>query len=60
MGWSIRLFSLGGTAVRMHITFLLLVAWIGSHAETDLAQSLGAPYTEGSCELAETYLSKFG
>jgi Ser/Thr protein kinase RdoA (MazF antagonist) len=39
---------------------LLLVAWIGSHAETDLAKSLGAPFTEGSCHLAETYLSKFG
>jgi Ser/Thr protein kinase RdoA (MazF antagonist) len=38
---------------------LLLVAWIGSHAETDLAKSLGEPYTEGSCGLAETYLSKF-
>src|SRR5262245_13312042 len=39
---------------------LLLVAWIGSHSETDLAKSLGEPYTEGSCGLAETYLSKFG
>jgi Ser/Thr protein kinase RdoA (MazF antagonist) len=39
---------------------LLLVAWIGSHAETDLAKSLGEPYTEGSCGLAETYLSQFG
>jgi Ser/Thr protein kinase RdoA (MazF antagonist) len=39
---------------------LLLVAWIGSHSETDLAKSLGAPYTEGSCALAEKYLSKFG
>ena len=39
---------------------LLLVAWIGSHSETDLAKSLGAPYTEGSCVLAEKYLSKFG
>jgi Ser/Thr protein kinase RdoA (MazF antagonist) len=39
---------------------LLLVAWIGSHAETDLAKSLGAAYTEGSCGLAESYLSKFG
>src|SRR5262245_22668006 len=27
---------------------LLLVAWIGSHSETDLAKSLGEPYTEGS------------
>jgi Ser/Thr protein kinase RdoA (MazF antagonist) len=39
---------------------LLLVAWIGSHAETDLAKSLGEPYTEGSCHLAESYLSRFG
>jgi Ser/Thr protein kinase RdoA (MazF antagonist) len=39
---------------------LLLVAWIGSHAETDLAKSLGEPYTDGSCGLAESYLSKFG
>jgi Ser/Thr protein kinase RdoA (MazF antagonist) len=39
---------------------LLLVAWVGSHAETDLAKSLGEPYTEGSCHLAETYLSTFG
>lgn len=30
MGWSIRLFSWGGTAVRMHITFLLLLAWIAA------------------------------
>lgn len=30
MGWSIKLFSWGGTAVRMHITFLLLVAWIAA------------------------------
>lgn len=39
---------------------LLLVAWIGSHAETDLAKSLGEGYTEGSCHLAEKYLSRFG
>jgi Ser/Thr protein kinase RdoA (MazF antagonist) len=39
---------------------LLLVAWIGSHHETDLAQSMGAAYTAGSCDLAETYLRKFG
>ena len=39
---------------------LLLVAWIGSHSETDLAKSLGEPYTEGSCGLAGSYLSKFG
>jgi Ser/Thr protein kinase RdoA (MazF antagonist) len=39
---------------------LLLVAWIGSHAGTDLARSMGARYTAGSCELAEQYLSRFG
>jgi Ser/Thr protein kinase RdoA (MazF antagonist) len=39
---------------------LLLVAWIGSHAGTDLARSMGAAYTAASCDLAETYLSRFG
>ena len=39
---------------------LLLVAWIGSHSGTDLARSMGADYTAGSCELAERYLSSFG
>ena len=39
---------------------LLLVAWIGSHAGTDLARSMGAEYTAGSCDLAERYLSRFG
>src|SRR5262245_29495442 len=32
MGWSIRLFNVGGTAVRIHLTFFLLLAvyaWIG-------------------------------
>jgi len=38
---------------------LLLVAWIGSHAGTDLARSMGADYTAGSCALAETYLSSY-
>lgn len=39
---------------------LLLVAWIGSHAETDLAKSMGLPYTKGTMDLCETYLGKFG
>ena len=39
---------------------LLLVAWIGSHSGTDLARSMGADYTAGSCDLAEAYLSRFG
>ena len=38
---------------------LLLVAWIGSHAETDLAKSMGLPYTEGTVGLCEEYLRKF-
>lgn len=38
---------------------LLLVAWIGSHAGTELARSMGADYTQGSCALAESYLSRF-
>ncbi len=39
---------------------LLLVAWIGSHAETDLAQSMGAAYTAGTLALCDGYLSTFG
>ncbi len=39
---------------------LLLVAWIGSHSATDLAQDMGVDYTEGTVALAENYLSKFG
>jgi hypothetical protein len=39
---------------------LLLVAWIGSHAETDLAQSMGVAYTAATLPLCERYLSHFG
>jgi Ser/Thr protein kinase RdoA (MazF antagonist) len=39
---------------------LLLVAWIGSHKAVDIAQQLGADYTQGSCDLAERYLSRAG
>lgn len=38
---------------------LLLVAWIGSHHETELAQSMGIAYTEGTTGLCEDYLRKF-
>ena len=38
---------------------LLLVAWIGSHAETDLARSMGLPYTEGTVWLCEEYLRRY-
>jgi Ser/Thr protein kinase RdoA (MazF antagonist) len=36
---------------------LMLVAWIGSHSGTDLAQEMGERYTAASCDLAERYLS---
>ena len=39
---------------------LLLVAWIGSHADTELARSMGVEYTEGAAPLCEAYLSRFG
>lgn len=39
---------------------LLLVAWIGSHRAVDIARQLGSGYTAASCELAETYLSRYG
>ncbi|WP_244534595.1 phosphotransferase enzyme family protein [Hyphomicrobium sp. CS1GBMeth3] len=39
---------------------ILLVAWIGSHADTDLARSMGVAYTQGTVPLCERYLSRFG
>lgn len=39
---------------------LLLVAWIGSHSETDLARSMGLAYTEGTMGLCDRYLTRFG
>ena len=39
---------------------LLLVAWIGSHSETPLAQSMGADYTLGTVPLCQRYLARFG
>lgn len=39
---------------------LLLVAWIGSHSETELAQSMGARYTEQTVDLCRGYLKRFG
>jgi Ser/Thr protein kinase RdoA (MazF antagonist) len=39
---------------------LLLVAWIGSHSETELAQSMGVAYTQGTLPMCERYLSRFG
>ncbi|MGH3410478.1 MAG: phosphotransferase enzyme family protein, partial [Streptosporangiaceae bacterium] len=39
---------------------LLLVAWIGSHQAAEIAQQLGAGYTQDSCDLAERFLSRGG
>jgi Ser/Thr protein kinase RdoA (MazF antagonist) len=39
---------------------LLLVAWIGSHSETELAQSMGIEYTEQTMDLCRIYLRRFG
>jgi Ser/Thr protein kinase RdoA (MazF antagonist) len=38
---------------------LLLVAWIGSHHETELARQQGDRFTEITCNLAENYLRRF-
>jgi Ser/Thr protein kinase RdoA (MazF antagonist) len=35
---------------------LLLVAWIGSHSQTDLAKSMGVAYTANTVPLAEAFL----
>jgi len=38
---------------------MILVAWLGSHHETDIAQEIGASYTESTIPLALDYLKKF-
>jgi Ser/Thr protein kinase RdoA (MazF antagonist) len=37
---------------------LVLVAWIGSHAETDLAKSMGEQYTNDTVSLCDTFLTR--
>src|ERR1700744_2784601 len=39
---------------------LLLIAWVGSHSETSLAQSLGVSYTQQTDALCTVYLKRFG
>jgi len=39
---------------------ILLVAWIGSHSDTELARAMGERYTAGTLPLCERYLSRFG
>jgi Ser/Thr protein kinase RdoA (MazF antagonist) len=38
---------------------LLLVAWIGSHSESELARSMGESFGDGTVALCDGYLSKF-
>lgn len=39
---------------------MLIIAWMGSHHETDLAEELGKPYIDASIPLAEDYLISHG
>ena len=39
---------------------LLLVAWVGSHPETELARSLGVAFTDQTVGLCSAYLRRFG
>ena len=38
---------------------MLLVAWIGSHCETNLAREMGETFTAGTCRLAREYLEAY-
>ncbi|MDF3059137.1 MAG: aminoglycoside phosphotransferase [Rariglobus sp.] len=38
---------------------MLLVAWIGSHADTAQAQAMGPRFTDDTCNLADDYLGHF-
>ncbi len=38
---------------------LLLVAWIGSHADTVQAQAMGPAFTDDTCAMADKYLTHF-
>ena len=39
---------------------LLVLAWLGSHVETALAQEVIPGYAAGTCQLARKYLKAFG
>ncbi|TAG09712.1 MAG: aminoglycoside phosphotransferase [Verrucomicrobia bacterium] len=38
---------------------MLLVAWVGSHSDTQHAKAMGTKFTDDTCDLAENYLSRF-
>lgn len=37
---------------------MILFAWMGSHGETDLAKQEGPAYADGTCDMAEMYLTQ--
>ena len=39
---------------------LVLLGWIGSRAESDLAQEMQDGFAQGTCAIAEKYLQQFG
>jgi Ser/Thr protein kinase RdoA (MazF antagonist) len=43
----------------MMLRRMMVMAWIGSHSDTELARSEGAGYTVGTCRLASRYLGRF-
>lgn len=60
-----RVRELSAAEERELFTFVMLrrmtlFAWIGSHAETDLAKQEGPAYSVQTCDLADRYLSRFG
>jgi hypothetical protein len=43
----------------MMLRRVMVQAWIGSHADTDLARSEGPGFTIGTCRLASRYLERY-
>jgi Ser/Thr protein kinase RdoA (MazF antagonist) len=43
----------------MMLRRMMVMAWIGSHSDTELARTEGAGYTVGTCRLASRFLVRF-
>jgi Zn-dependent protease len=59
MGWSLRLGRVAGIEVRVHVTFLLLLAWIaaGHYAEGGVDTAVvGVAFTLRHCLLEDANL----
>lgn len=39
---------------------MVILAWMGSHPDTELARTEGPGYSRATCDLAERYLGRFG